>query len=98
MSQHDAEPLLTPAEVARKYSVDPKTISRWAKAGKLSAIRTLGGHRRYRERQIAALIADEPGFEFGYDDTKNYGHYASAAAAEAGAPREHNRRMRDGVR
>ena len=45
---HEPEPLLTPAEVASMFRVDPKTVTRWAKAGKLSAIRTLGGHRRYR--------------------------------------------------
>ena len=39
----DAEPLLTPAEVAALFRVDPKTVTRWAKAGKLSSIRTLGG-------------------------------------------------------
>jgi excisionase family DNA binding protein len=43
------EALLTPAEVAALFRVDPKTVTRWAKAGKLSSIRTLGGHRRYRE-------------------------------------------------
>ena len=41
----DAEPLLTPAEVAALFRVDPKTVTRWAKAGKLTSIRTLGGHR-----------------------------------------------------
>lgn len=40
---HEPEPLLTPAEVASMFRVDPKTVTRWAKAGKLSAIRTLGG-------------------------------------------------------
>ena len=43
----EAEPLLTPAEVATMFRVDPKTVTRWAKAGKLTSIRTLGGHRRY---------------------------------------------------
>lgn len=38
----DAEPLLTPAEVATMFRVDPKTVTRWAKAGKLTSIRTLG--------------------------------------------------------
>jgi hypothetical protein len=38
----EAEPLLTPAEVATMFRVDPKTISRWTKAGKLTSIRTLG--------------------------------------------------------
>jgi excisionase family DNA binding protein len=48
--------LLTPAEVASMFRVDPKTVTRWAKAGKLSAIRTLGGHRRYRESEVRALL------------------------------------------
>jgi excisionase family DNA binding protein len=52
-----AEPLLTPAEVATMFRVDPKTVTRWAKAGKLTSARTLGGHRRYREREIRELIA-----------------------------------------
>src|ERR1700745_523249 len=47
--QSSGETLLTPAEVAALFRVDPKTVTRWAKAGKLSSIRTLGGHRRYRE-------------------------------------------------
>jgi excisionase family DNA binding protein len=38
------------------FRVDPKTVTRWAKAGKLSAIRTLGGHRRYRESEVRALL------------------------------------------
>ena len=53
---HEPEPLLTPAEVASRFRVDPKTVTRWAKAGKLSAIRTLGGHRRYREAEVVALL------------------------------------------
>jgi excisionase family DNA binding protein len=54
--QEDTERLLTPAEVASMFRVDPKTVTRWAKAGKLSSIRTLGGHRRYRESEIRELI------------------------------------------
>lgn len=34
------------------FSVDPKTVTRWAKAGKLTSIRTLGGHRRYPESEV----------------------------------------------
>jgi excisionase family DNA binding protein len=56
----DAEPLLTPAEVATMFRVDPKTVTRWAKAGKLTSIRTLGGHRRYRESEVRALLAGVP--------------------------------------
>ncbi len=53
----DTEPLLTPAEVAAMFRVDPKTVTRWAKAGKLSSIRTLGGHRRYRESEVRELLS-----------------------------------------
>ena len=52
----EAEVLLTPAEVASMFRVDPKTVTRWAKAGKLTAIRTLGGHRRYRASEVNALL------------------------------------------
>ncbi|QSB07107.1 BldC family transcriptional regulator [Natronoglycomyces albus] len=48
--------LLTPSEVAAMFRVDPKTVTRWAKAGKLSAIRTLGGHRRYKESEVRELL------------------------------------------
>jgi excisionase family DNA binding protein len=51
------EPLLTPAEVAARFRVDPKTVTRWAKAGRITSIRTLGGHRRYRESEIIALLS-----------------------------------------
>jgi excisionase family DNA binding protein len=53
----DSEPLLTPSEVAALFRVDPKTVTRWAKAGKLTSIRTLGGHRRYRESEVRALLS-----------------------------------------
>lgn len=61
MSSHgtDAEHLLTPAEVAALFRVDPKTVTRWAKAGKLSSIRTLGGHRRYRSAEVHALLQSQ---------------------------------------
>ena len=48
--------LLTPAEVAALFRVDPKTVTRWAKAGKLSSIRTLGGHRRYRADEVKKFL------------------------------------------
>lgn len=51
--------LLTPGEVAAKFRVDPKTVTRWAKAGKLASIRTLGGHHRFRKSEIWALLAGD---------------------------------------
>lgn len=56
----EVESLLTPAEVAAMFRVDPKTVTRWAKSGKLTSIRTLGGHRRYREIEVKALLAGIP--------------------------------------
>lgn len=56
-----AEPLLTPAEVAALFRVDPKTVTRWAVAGKLTSLRTLGGHRRYRAAEVHALLAEAQG-------------------------------------
>lgn len=62
MSTHvpDSESLLTPSEVATLFRVDPKTVTRWAKAGKLSSIRTLGGHRRYHELEVRNLLNGIP--------------------------------------
>jgi excisionase family DNA binding protein len=50
--------LLTPAEVAALWRVDAKTVTRWAKRGKLTSIRTLGGHRRFLETEVRALMRD----------------------------------------
>ncbi len=54
--------LLTPGEVAALFRVDPKTVTRWAASGRISSIRTPGGHRRYREVEIRALLGinEEP--------------------------------------
>ena len=56
LSSTGQENLLTPSEVAALFRVDPKTVTRWAKAGKLTSIRTLGGHRRYKESEVKALL------------------------------------------
>ena len=53
---HPENRLLTPAEVAALFRVDPKTVTRWAQQGKLHSIRTLGGHRRYNEAEIQAFL------------------------------------------
>ena len=52
--------LLTPAEVAVLFGVDPKTVTRWAKAGLIGSIRTPGGHRRFRESEVTAYLLQQP--------------------------------------
>lgn len=62
MAEHDEldapEQLLTPSEVAALFRVNPKTVTRWARAGKLTAIRTLGGHRRFRVSEIKRCLEE----------------------------------------
>ena len=49
--------LMTPGEVAVLFRVDPKTVTRWAEAGRLPCIKTPGGHRRFRESHVRELLA-----------------------------------------
>ena len=56
MAAKDNDELLTPSEVAELFRVNPKTVTRWARSGKISAIRTLGGHRRFRRSEIEAQL------------------------------------------
>lgn len=52
MADPNYERLLTPRQVAARFAVDPKTVTRWARTGKLPSIKTPGGHRRYRQDVI----------------------------------------------
>ena len=58
MIVENAERLLTPGEVALMFRVDPKTVTRWASAGRIGSIRTPGGHRRFRASEVNGLLAD----------------------------------------
>jgi excisionase family DNA binding protein len=71
MTAHRDDALLTPAEVAALFRVDPKTVTRWAKAGKLTSIRTLGGHRRYRAEEVRKFLqaTGKPDREEGLDNS-----------------------------
>lgn len=51
-AKHDPNEVLTPAQVAAIYHVDPKTVARWHGQGRLVAVRTLGGHRRFRRGDL----------------------------------------------
>ena len=54
-----SERMLTPRQVAAMFAVNAKTVSQWARAGKLSARKTLGGHRRYFEAEVRALLKEQ---------------------------------------
>ena len=60
-TRSEVRDLLTPAEVANLFHVDPKTVSRWAKDGKLDSIRTPGGHRRYDAETVRAMLRFKTG-------------------------------------
>lgn len=51
--------LLTSGEVAALFQVTSKTVTRWAAAGRIDSIRTLGGHRRFRESDVLALLLNK---------------------------------------
>jgi excisionase family DNA binding protein len=44
--------------VAQKLHVSPKTVSRWAKEGRLPFLSTLGGHRRFPASEIDRLTEE----------------------------------------
>lgn len=56
LSEPGSERLLSVAEVAALFRVDPKTVTRWAAAGRITGVRTPGGHRRFRESEVRALL------------------------------------------
>ena len=66
------ERLMTPGEVAAMFRVDPKTVTRWAAAGRIGSIRTPGGHRRFRESEVRALLTH------GYESAELEAHPHSA--------------------
>lgn len=65
------ERLLTPAEVAKIFRVDPKTVTRWAAVGVLVSIRTPGGHRRFPESAVLAYFKRQKQGDQGTSPTSN---------------------------
>lgn len=43
------------------FRVDVKTVNRWVKLGKIPHIRTPGGHSRFRESEVLAILSGENG-------------------------------------
>lgn len=59
LNRDDLPELLKPGEVAALWRVDPRTVARWAKAGKLVAKRTPGGHRRLTRESVLRLLNED---------------------------------------
>jgi excisionase family DNA binding protein len=57
----DADRLMTGTEVAALFRVVPRTVMKWRKAGRLVGVRTPGGHLRYREAEVRALLEGHTG-------------------------------------
>jgi excisionase family DNA binding protein len=57
------ERLMTPGEVASLFRVHVSTVARWATEGRLRAIVTPGGHRRYRREDVEELYGRSGGTE-----------------------------------
>lgn len=76
--------LLTPGEVAALFRVDPKTVTRWAAAGRIGSIRTPGGHRRFRESEVRALLEGEGMLEEADDGGKSRNPGAPATGPGTG--------------
>ena len=88
----ELQSLLAPREVAALLFVDPKTVTRWAQAGKLNSFRTPGGHRRYLKSDILALVS---GIADSSDDNPaSFAGYRSALSAPAPVVHEATPRVR----
>lgn len=49
--------LLRTREVALLFQVSERAVTDWARKGRISSVRTPGGHRRYPAAQVRALLA-----------------------------------------
>lgn len=78
--------LLTPGEVAALFRVDPKTVTRWAAAGRIGSIRTPGGHRRFRESEVRALLEGEGMLDEMDESVASRPRNAGPASANGGGP------------
>jgi excisionase family DNA binding protein len=58
-TEHPASHLMTAREVADVFRVDTKTVTRWARSGKLDSIRTLGGHRRFDRTEVRRVYQQQ---------------------------------------
>jgi excisionase family DNA binding protein len=63
IAAQDDDHLCTPREVAELFGVRTTTIARWSREGRLAALLTPGGHRRYRLSDVRALLTGDDSAE-----------------------------------
>lgn len=51
--------LMTPGEVAKIFKVTSKTVTRWAKEGKISFITTPGKHKRFWKSEVRRFLQEK---------------------------------------
>jgi len=56
---YDPDELLTTAQAAKISGVSKMTVTRAVKAGRITPLRTPGGHFRFRRRDVEALLSSE---------------------------------------
>lgn len=61
MQSEDRDRVLTPAEVAEMFKVNPKTVTRYAAKGMLPYFTTPGGHHRFYLGDVIAMINKSKG-------------------------------------
>ena len=49
--------MLLSGEVAKIFRVDPKTVARWAKQGRMTSYKTPGGRNRFLESEVRQHMA-----------------------------------------
>lgn len=52
--------LLTVGEVAEEFRLDGETVRRWARSGRIKAVRLPGGQWRFRREDIEKILSDAP--------------------------------------
>lgn len=54
-----SKPVMSVAEVAELFRVNPNTVNRWVRAGDLRPFRTPGGHGRFHTAEIIGFLRND---------------------------------------
>ncbi|MCA1553422.1 MAG: helix-turn-helix domain-containing protein [Chloroflexi bacterium] len=82
-SSASAPDLITLRQASALLGVHPSTVRAWANQGKLKAVRTAGGHRRFSAKEVHALAGGHELAEQHHDDAQLIMHSALGRARMA---------------